>query len=140
MKRTVTIGLIIVLGIFGVFLFKNSKNKPQSVQSETKQMINGDQSVKENEDKMILFYGITCPHCKVVEKYIADNQIDSNLEIEQKEVYKNQENANLLIQKGQECELGENIGAVPLLWTGSECVIGDQPIIDFLNKKIQENQ
>ena len=34
---------------------------------------------------IILYYSITCPHCKVVEDYIKNNSIDSKMNLTQKE-------------------------------------------------------
>ncbi|HNW55768.1 MAG TPA: hypothetical protein PKN62_01690 [bacterium] len=86
---------------------------------------------------LILYYGETCPHCKIVEKYIADNKIDQKLAIAQKEVYNNTANSQELLTRAKSCQLDTATVGVPFLWTGSDCLIGDQPIIDFLNKQIK---
>lgn len=139
MKKTVIIGLIIVFGIFGIFLIKNSKNKVPESQNQPNQVVQGDQDAK-NDDQMILFYGEKCPHCKVVEQYMDEKQIDSKLGVERKEVWSSKENQELLGKKVEICKLDTNSIGVPFLWTGSGCLMGDQPIIDFFNQKLQENQ
>ena len=86
---------------------------------------------------LILYYGETCPHCKIVEKYIADNNIEEKLKITHKEIYNNRANNDELISKANYCRLDlKNVG-VPFLWTGSDCLIGDEPIIEFLNQQVQ---
>ncbi len=86
---------------------------------------------------LILYYGETCPHCKIVEKYIADNNIEEKLKITHKEIYNNRANNDELVSKANYCQLDlKNVG-VPFLWTGSNCLIGNQPIIDFLKEQTQ---
>jgi glutaredoxin len=80
----------------------------------------------------ILFYGDTCPHCKNVEDFIAKNDIKNKISFAEMEVYNNASNAQLLINLGKECKLdAQSIGAVPFLWDGSNCHLGDVDIIDF---------
>ena len=87
--------------------------------------------------ELIFYYGDTCPHCNIVDTYIKDNGISQKLKITQKEVYNNQENADELRDKAQQCGIPINALGVPLLWNGEDCLIGDQSIIDFLNEQIQ---
>lgn len=78
----------------------------------------------------ILYYGDGCPHCAVVEEFIETNHIT----LEQKEVYNNRANARELGERAQACGLPtDNIG-VPFLWHDGECLVGDQDIIQFLQK------
>jgi len=82
----------------------------------------------------VLYYGNTCPHCKIVEDYLAKNDPDGKLGVTQKEVYQNQANQKEFIEKATACKLDlDNLG-VPVLWDAknSKCYEGDQPIIDFL--------
>ena len=86
--------------------------------------------------RMILYYGHSCPHCKTVENYIAENDLAEKLRIEQKEVSSGRTNRDEFIQIAQNCGLGaENLG-VPMLWDGKtqKCHSGDQTIIDFLKQ------
>ena len=88
--------------------------------------------------ELILYYGQACPHCHVVEDYLSHNNITQKLQLISKEVYNDQANANELMTVAKSCGLStEDIG-VPLLWNGHQCIIGDQPIIDFLNNKINQ--
>lgn len=86
---------------------------------------------------LILYYGETCPHCRIVEKYITDNKIDQKIKIAHKEIYNNQANNDELVSKANHCQLDLKTVGVPFLWTGSDCLIGDQPIIDFLNQQVK---
>ena len=85
----------------------------------------------------VLYYGIACPHCKIVEEYLQKNDPSNKLDITQKEASGNSANADELVEKGKHCQLSKTeLGGVPLLWDGktSKCYVGDQPIIDFLKK------
>jgi len=87
---------------------------------------------------IILFYGEECPHCKIVEQYIADNNIKDALVFSELEVGHNAANANLMIEKQKICKLDKkNIGAVPFLWTAEKCYLGQDEIIQFLFFKNQ---
>lgn len=91
------------------------------------------QSAIEISGNNILYYSFTCPHCKIVEQFIADNNITSKINITQKEVSLNNENANELVAAGKLCKIqNDYIGAVPLLYSGGKCYLGDVDIIDFL--------
>ena len=94
-------------------------------------------AVNSQNSELVLYYGNTCPHCKVVEDYIAANNIGKKLEISQKEVFQDKANREEFTAKARICKLDmENLG-VPMLWDAknSKCYEGDQPIIDFLKQK-----
>lgn len=85
---------------------------------------------------MILFYGDTCPHCKTVEEYITANNIKAKLSFKELEVFNNQANAQLLASKAQKCGLDVSGGVgVPFFFDGHNCLVGDQPIIDYFKTK-----
>ncbi len=90
------------------------------------------------ETAFVLYYGSACPHCKVVEEYLAKNDTDNKLDIAQKEV-SDKNNAQELVQKATICDnIPENlIGAVPLLWDNArkKCYLGQDEIINFLNQQ-----
>jgi hypothetical protein len=85
----------------------------------------------------VFYYGVTCPHCKIVEEFMTENNVLEKINLVQKEVYQNQTNANELINLGRNCNLpGDYIGAVPLLYENNKAYVGDKDIIDFLKQKI----
>jgi glutaredoxin len=91
---------------------------------------------------LVLYYGDGCPHCKIVEDYIAQNNLQTKLSLSEKEVWKNQTDQNELIKKATLCKLDLNNLGVPMLWDakGSKCYEGDQPIIDFLKTQIGQTK
>ncbi len=90
-------------------------------------------------DKIIFYYGITCPHCKNVEVFMDEKNADSILPIERKEVYLNKTNADELIEIGKICKIDKDyIGAVPLTYFNGTCFLGDTDSIAFLEQKLAE--
>lgn len=82
-----------------------------------------------NKINLILYYGEGCPHCAIVESYLKSNPPKFN--IEKKEVYYNKNNQNDLMAKAKICGMPLNQIGVPFLWNGRECILGDQPIINY---------
>jgi len=91
------------------------------------------------ENKVILFVGATCPHCRKVETWLKENPvIKEKTGLVVKEVYYDELNAQELQVKAVECGKNERGGiGVPFLYDHGKCVIGDQPIIDYLGEKYQ---
>ncbi|MEI6288643.1 MAG: hypothetical protein WCP18_03690 [bacterium] len=83
---------------------------------------------------MILFYSTTCPHCQIVEKFIADNGIDGKVSFVKKEV-SNSSNSADLVAKAKICGIATDSIGVPLFWDGKTCLVGSEPIINFLKQK-----
>lgn len=82
---------------------------------------------------IILFYGQGCPHCADVEKFIAQNNIDSKLKITRLEVWYNKANAGLLSQVAQKCGITSGSVGVPFLYDGNgKCYIGEVDVPNFL--------
>ncbi|MEI8143511.1 MAG: hypothetical protein WCG48_02785 [Candidatus Berkelbacteria bacterium] len=85
----------------------------------------------------VFYYGSTCPHCKLVEEFIKNNNVKAKYDFTEKEVYGSKTNADELIKRGTACGLDkDSIGAVPMFWDNGTCILGDQPIIDLFKKQI----
>jgi len=83
----------------------------------------------------ILFYSDTCPHCKIVEQYIKDNNVKSYLVFRELEVSSNTANSQLLGKKAAGCGIsGDSIG-VPFFFDGQNCLVGDSDIIKYFSSK-----
>lgn len=124
-KITIPLLLFIFVLIFSVSLLLKGKSKNQA------------NNQKENKTKteIILFYGISCPHCKEVEDYIKKNDIEDKISFVQKEVYFNRNNAKELEDKAKICGFNTNEIGVPFLWDGEKCLIGSLDIINFFANK-----
>jgi glutaredoxin len=124
MKRIIPflifLGIFIVLGIG--FYFSREKNS----------------SPNQDSKRIVLFYGIGCPHCAKVEAFIKENKIKEKIAFEEKEVYFNKENAKQLVEVAQKCGFNEKEIGVPFLWDGENqrCIVGDEPIINFFKEKL----
>lgn len=90
----------------------------------------------DGQNSTILYYGITCPHCKEVEKYIADNKIKDKIKLGEKEIYEDKENNQELLQRAKDCNLAQNNIVVPFLWTEGKCIIGTTDIIKYFSEKL----
>ena len=86
-------------------------------------------------NKIVLFYGDTCPHCLIVNEYLQENNIKDKVSFEHLEVYKNRNNANLLAESAKKCGIKSDQVGVPLLWNEGKCLVGDKDIIDFFKEK-----
>ena len=124
-KKIVTI-LIIIVVFFG--FYKITSQKPASITT-----INPDAD-------LFLFYGDTCPHCKIVEEFIDKNQIDQKLKINNLEVYTNQANSSLFSSMVNEIcpdKSSPNGLPVPFLINkkDKQCFLGDTSITEYLTEK-----
>lgn len=115
----------IILGVFlflGMLVFSGCGNQPAKVSDDS---------------AIILFYGQECPHCQIVEKYVADNNVKAKVTFAEREVNHDSANANLMVERQRSCKLDEkSIGAVPFLWTADKCYLGQEEIIQFFKDKV----
>ncbi len=124
--------LFIAVLIFSFFALSQEKSKSQKQTNETTATEN------QSASQIILFYGDGCPHCKIVEEYINENNVQNKISFAQKEVYYNQSNTKELEAKAKICGLPTDSIGVPFLWDGEKCLIGDQDIINFFKQKTNE--
>jgi len=112
--------------LLGGWLILNKSRNPQTT----------GEALGENDSSTILFYGETCPHCHVVMNWLDENQeVKDAAGIVYKEVYKNYANSQNLIKKAKDCQINAKEGVgVPFLYDHGQCLIGDQPIIDYLSE------
>lgn len=126
-KFLVFLGVIILC--FGLaFWFK------RSVRTENGEATMG---ININENKVELFVSEACSHCKKVEEWLDQNvAIKEKSGLTEKEVYYNKENSQQMITRANECQLDTRQGVgIPFLYDNGECIIGDQPIIDYFEGK-----
>lgn len=83
--------------------------------------------------EMMLFVGEGCDHCERLQAQLIEEDLYSSFDIQEFEIYFNQENKNLYLQKSQ--EVGYSEGGVPLLINGKDYVEGTAPIIAYLEKE-----
>ena len=97
-----------------------------------------DWQVSQRQSNLIIFYyGNTCPHCKIVEDYMAANNVNSTLQIEWREVYNNTDNRNALIRLWSQCnQTGD--AQIPLLYFHGACYIGQDDGVAFLKRQMEQ--
>ncbi len=103
-------------------------------------IFNGSQSGKclsISEEIKIFFYSDTCPHCKIVEDYMAANSVEDSLAFRKLEVRNNADNANMLVCRAQKCGIKDDDIGVPLFWDGKTCIMGDEPIINYFKEQMK---
>ena len=126
-NKTIILSLgILAAALIGSFLLL-SKNSVSPVGPATQ------------EDGIVLFYGTGCPHCALVNDFIQKNGIKEKVAFKEKEVYSNRSNAEELAVIAEKCGIPQDSIGVPFLWDGSKCLIGDKDIIDFFEKKADNN-
>ena len=92
---------------------------------------------KNKSSALVFFYGNTCPHCKDVDVWMRENNVEKILEIQKKEVYDNAANALELEKAAKQCGLATDSIGVPFLYTPEEiCIMGTPDIIDYLEKQL----
>ncbi|MFH1967792.1 MAG: hypothetical protein ABIJ84_00205 [bacterium] len=84
---------------------------------------------------IILFYGEGCPHCKTVDDFVSQNNIEEKVNFSRLEVWYNKDNQNILAQVIQKCGVEANEVGVPFLYDGEKCLMGDVDVIDFFKQK-----
>ena len=120
--------IFLSISITGIAILSNDQNTRPNKTAQKSQII--------QTDKIILYYGDGCPHCALVEKFVAENSIETKVSFAKKEVYYNKQNASELAEKARTCGMPTDSIGVPFLWDGSKCLVGDQDIIEFFKSKI----
>ena len=92
---------------------------------------------KVSDGNFILYYSDSCPHCKNVEEFMANNKVGEKLVgLQRKEAMLNTTNAEEMLKYAKKCNLPLNMVGFPFLWTGTDCLMGDQDIIQYFTEQI----
>ncbi|MFA7209707.1 MAG: hypothetical protein WC120_05535 [Parcubacteria group bacterium] len=83
----------------------------------------------------IFFYGKGCPHCQDVEKFIGDNKIAEKVSFDSLEVWYNDANRKVFLEKIKECGIAEEDAGVPLLYVQGKCLVGTPDIEKFFKQE-----
>lgn len=138
--------LVIIIGSAVYFAKKNANNSNSNNSNTAQENTNGTANNNGSDSRevistpdadIMIFYGTTCPHCKKVNEYIVENNIDKIVKLQHLEVYNDKGNLELMKQKLGQCKnLSEDDkGGVPFMYTPDTCLVGDTPIIDYLKEK-----
>lgn len=124
---TVLISVIIL--IFGYILVSSAGKKEQK---------KGQNLAIPEKEKIVFYYGNTCPHCAEVDEWMKKEKIEEKIKIEKKEVYQNQANAQELTLVAQSCGLNANAIGVPFLYADGKCYIGTPEVERILKEKMNK--
>lgn len=83
------------------------------------------------------FYGEGCPHCGKVEPFVESLSEDPTVHVEVFEVYSERENALLLQDYFEAYNVPQNMRGVPVVFIGDTYLVGDTPILENLEAKIE---
>jgi cytochrome c biogenesis protein CcdA/glutaredoxin len=83
------------------------------------------------ENQLILFYGQGCPHCGKVLEYLQSSPLKDSVVL--KEIYFDHANAELYNSTLDSLSIPLAERGVPILVSGELYLVGDQPIIDYLD-------
>ncbi len=123
-KLTILILVLVVIGTGVWYWGASAQSKKQAEQAAAT-------PIKTN---IIFFYGQGCPHCADVEKFIADNNIAAKVKYDFVEVWYNQANAKLMMQKAQECGLNQDQIGVPFVYSQGKCYVGTPDVENFFKQ------
>jgi glutaredoxin len=120
---------IVVIFIAGVMIFGGKQSEKLEGPTVIFQNNNGQAA------DIIYYYGQECSHCKVVDKFIADNKVDERITFDKKEVWHNIDNSNEFQEKAKECALDSNSVGVPFLYARGKCYVGETDVQAFLKNE-----
>src|SRR3989304_6769618 len=77
------------------------------------------------------YWSTTCPHCAKVQEFLDSWEGKDKLTLDKKEI-ENFANSTLLIKRASTCNIPTETVGVPFLFTPEgQCLVGDEPIIEF---------
>ncbi|MDP1884302.1 MAG: nitrophenyl compound nitroreductase subunit ArsF family protein [Candidatus Moranbacteria bacterium] len=92
---------------------------------------------KEMEKMNITFYsGDNCPNCVNIQKYLADNGVKEKMAFEEKNVDKNETDAEQMAEDAMRCNVDPEAFGVPFLWADGKCYTNEKDIIDLFKQKL----
>ncbi len=130
----IIIGVIVVVAVILVGVYLKNPNSPGISVSPT--------PLPEGN---VLFFGDGCPHCKNVDDFVAQNNIEEKVPFTRLEIPYGgktspelEANAALVVQLAEKCSLDTSNGiSIPFLWDGQNCTIGDAPVVDFFKTQAE---
>ncbi len=98
-----------------------------------------DIAAQDNLSENYLFYGNGCPHCVKVKKYFQENGILEKYSIEEKNISGNTKYASEFNEICQSSGFPLDKRGIPMLYFEGQCLMGDQPIINFFENGESQN-
>ena len=90
-------------------------------------------------DSIVLFYDEKCEHCKILNSYIAENDVDAILGVVHKEVTSIPENQADMERIHKVCAANVDL-LVPFVYSREKCYTGEDSIIRMLHDRLKEKK
>lgn len=148
-KKTVltTASLLMIAGLMSVVVFAGRlgsddlESPADSLQKDAQEGVSGISSDEgETEYDAVIYYTLTCPVCREVDAWIEENQVENWLDIDHREVGRNQANSAELANVAQQCGLDPARIGVPFMHSSGECFVGREPVINHLELLLDRSQ
>ncbi|KKP68656.1 MAG: hypothetical protein UR66_C0004G0056 [Candidatus Moranbacteria bacterium GW2011_GWE1_35_17] len=121
-------------------LVSNEQAFSKYLSEKLKKLMGSEASAQETEnvekEDIVFYFGSDCPECENVEKYLQEKDIRNKISFEEKNINKNEEDANQMAEDAMYCNLDEESFGVPFLWADGKCYAGEKDITDLFNEKI----
>lgn len=89
-------------------------------------------------DNVILFWGEGCPHCEVVKEEILEKKYDKYITIDYREIYYDENNAELFDQKIKECNISQYNAGVPMVYVSGSCSMGVYDAVYAIEREVEK--
>lgn len=90
-----------------------------------------------NTKNPIYYYGITCPYCRELEKFIEEKKVEEKVTLTKKEVYENQQNANELAKVAKYCRINSSEVGLPFILADKKCYVGLDEAKNYLSSYLE---
>ncbi|MDD4901678.1 MAG: hypothetical protein PHE24_00925 [Patescibacteria group bacterium] len=132
----IIVGALVLLGISAFIAIKYSPNifviPHKNITGQT----------KATSTEIDFFFRSDCPHCLIVEQFLADNNVGQKIKIDKKQVFANKvtPESELLSEKANQCGINPYDVGVPFIWDGptGKCYMGDQDAINYFQQKLKQ--
>lgn len=94
-----------------------------------------EQQPTEDPSAIVYYYGEGCPHCKVINDFLVENNIAEKVSFEKKEVWNNKSNASEMSRRAKVCNIKPEGMGVPFVYAAGQCFIGEPDVKKFFSEK-----
>ncbi len=125
-KKIITIfAILTIVTLLGIISLESKRAKKEN------------QNIEEivNSENPIYYYGIDCPYCRELEKFLEENKIEEKITIVKKEVYQNKQNTEEIASVAKFCGLSTNEIGLPFVYAEKKCMLGLVDIINYIKEK-----
>jgi len=100
------------------------------------QEVSAQEQVDTKKEDIVFYSGDDCLECDSLEKYFQEKDLKNKISFEEKNISKNENDAQQMAEDAMFCNLDEESFAVPFLRVGDKCYTKEVDIINFFEQKI----